>query len=229
MRVLITGSNRGIGLEFVRQYLEKGWRVYATCRRPAEADSLHMLEGLHNELSIHRLDIANPEDIRNISREMNNVPLDLLINNAGVHLEKGASGLGSIHYDDWLRTLEINTLGAVRVTESLLDNISKSEKKMVAVLSSHLGANPDISDAGSYSYRSSKAALNAAMQGMAVELRERRIGVLILHPGEVMTRLCPEAGITPHKSVHGMLNLIEGFTLEQTGSFLQYDGKNMEW
>lgn len=229
MRVLITGSNRGIGLEFVRQFLEEGWRVYATCRRPAEAESLHMLTGLHNALSIHRLDIGNPEDIRNISWEMNNVPLDLLINNAGVYLEKGAAGLGFIHYDHWLRTLEINTLGAVRVTEALLDNIGRSEKKMVAVLSSQMGSLADLRDAGSYCYRSSKAALNAAMQGMAVELRERQIGVLILHPGEVMTRMGSETGITPQKSVRGMREVIDGFTLAQSGSFLQYDGMTMEW
>jgi NAD(P)-dependent dehydrogenase (short-subunit alcohol dehydrogenase family) len=229
MRVLITGSNRGIGLEFVRQYLEDGWRVYATCRRPAEADSLHMLTGIHNELSIHRLDIAVPEDIRNISWELKNVPLDILINNAGVFLEKGASGLGSIHYDDWLRTMEVNTLGAVRVTEALLDNISMSEKKMVIVLSSHMGSIADMGEAGSYCYRSSKAALNAAMQGMAVELKDRRIGVLILHPGGVMTRMGPATGITVKNSVQGMRHIINGFTLEQSGSFLQYDGKEMPW
>lgn len=227
MRVLITGSNRGIGLEFVRQYLEEGWRVYATCRRPAEAESLHMLAGLHNGLSIHRLDVASPEDIRNISRELNNVPLDLLINNAGVSLEKGASELGRIHYDDWLRTLEVNTLGAVRVTEALLDNIGRGAKKLVAVLSSHMGDIADIREVGSYCYRSSKAALNAAMQGMAVELKDRRIGVLLLHPGGVMTRMGPAEGIPVQKSVKGMRRIIHGFTLEQSGSFLQYDGKKM--
>jgi NAD(P)-dependent dehydrogenase (short-subunit alcohol dehydrogenase family) len=229
MRVLITGSNRGLGLEFVRQYLEEGWRVYATCRRPAEAEPLRELMGLHNELSIHRLDITIPEDIRSISWELHNVPLDLLINNAGIYLEKGAPGLGCIHYDNWLRTLEVNTLGAVRVTEALLDNIGRSEKKMVIVLSSHMGSIADIRDAGSYCYRSSKAALNAAMQGMAVELGGRQIGVLILHPGGVMTRMGPADGITPQKSVKGMRHIIDGFTLEQSGSFLQYDGKKMPW
>lgn len=229
MRVLITGSNRGIGLEFVRQYLEEGWRVYATCRRPAEAESLHMLTGLHNALSIHRLDIANSEDIRNIGWELKGVPLDVLINNAGVYLEKGASALGRIRYDDWLRTLEVNTLGPVRVTEALLDSIGRSTKKLVIALSSHMGSIADIKDAGGYCYRSSKAALNAAMHGMAVELRGQGIGVLILHPGGVMTRMGPAEGIPVQKSVQGMRQIIDGFTLEQSGSFLQYDGKKMPW
>lgn len=229
MRVLITGSNRGIGLEFVRQYLEDGWRVYATCRRPAEAESLHMLTELHNELSIHRLDVAIPEDIINISWELKDVPLDLLVNNAGVYLEKGATELGRIHYDDWLRTMEVNTLGAVRVTEALLDNISRGAKKLVTVLSSHMGSIADIKEAGSYCYRSSKAALNAAMQGMAVELKGRQVGVLILHPGGVMTRMGPAEGISAQKSVQGMRRIIDAFTLEQSGFFLQYDGKKMPW
>jgi NAD(P)-dependent dehydrogenase (short-subunit alcohol dehydrogenase family) len=229
MRVLITGSNRGIGLEFVRQYLEEGWRVYATCRRPAEAESLHMLTGLHNELSIHRLDVAIPEDIRNISWELNNVPIDVLINNAGVYLEKGASELGRIHYDDWMRTLEVNTMGAVRVTEALLDNIDKGLKRLVIVLSSHMGSIADIGNGGSYCYRSSKAALNAAMQGMAFELKGRGIGVLILHPGGVMTRMGPAEGISAQESVQGMRRVIEGFSLAQSGSFLQYDGIEMPW
>lgn len=229
MRILITGSNRGIGLEFVRQYLEEGWRVYAACRRPAEAESLQMLTGLHNELSIHRLDVSIPEDIRNISWELNNVPLDLLINSAGVYLEKGTSELGRIHYDDWMRTLEVNTLGAVRVTEALLDNVSKGLKRLVIVLSTHMGSIADIRNGGSYCYLSSKAALNAAMHGMAVELKGRGIGVLILHPGGVMTRMGPAEGISAQESVQGMRHVIEGFSLAQSGSFLRYDGERMPW
>lgn len=229
MRVLVTGSNRGIGLEFVRQYLEEGWRVHATCRRPAEAEALHMLAELHSELSIHRLDITVSEDISNICYELAGVPIDLLINNAGIYLEKGKAGLGCMHYDDWLRTLEVNTLGAVRITEALLDNVKSGSKKLVAVLSSHMGSIADIGESGSIYYRSSKAALNAAMQGVAVELKTRKIGVLILHPGGVLTRMGPEKGISVKESVLGMRGIMDGFKLGDTGTFLQYDGQQMPW
>lgn len=229
MKVLITGSNRGIGLEFVRQYLENGWSVYATCRRPAEADTLQTLSEIHSELSIHRLDVTLQEDICNICRELNGIPLDVLINNAGVYLDKSSPGLDCIHYDDWRRTFEVNTLGTVRIIEALADNIARSEKKLVVVLSSHMGGTADNDAAGSYCYRSSKAALNAAMQGISVELKKRLVGVQILYPGGAMTRMGPENGIPPRQSVLGMRQIIDHFSLEQTGTFLRYNGEKMAW
>lgn len=228
-RVLITGSNRGIGLEFVRQYLEKGWRVYATCRRPAEAESLQLLAEIHSELSIHRLDITVREDIRSIRWELEGIPIDVLINNAGIYLEKGDVQLDGIHYDDWLRTLEVNTMGAVRVSEALRDNVGMSDKKLLVVLSSHMGSIADINEAGSFYYRSSKAALNAVMQGISIALRAERIGVLILHPGGVMTRMGPRDGIPAEQSVQGMRQIIHDFNIDQSGTFLQYDGREMPW
>lgn len=229
-RVLITGSNRGIGLEFTRQYLEAGCRVYATCRNPAEAESLHMLAKLHNRLSIHRFDITIQEDLSNIVQELKNVPIDILINNAGVYFKKRDHGLNCIHYDNWRRTFEVNTLGPVRVTESLLTNIERSEgQRLVVVISSHMGSIADINEPGSLYYRSSKAALNAAIQGIAHDLKEKNIGVLLLHPGGVLTRMGPEHGIPKRQSVAGMRQIIEDFSIEKTGSFVRYDGEPMPW
>lgn len=227
-RVLVTGSNRGIGLEFVRQYLENGWMVYATCRRPAEADSLHRLAELYSELHIYPLDVTVREDIMDISLELRDIPLDVLINNAGVYFEKRDAEVESIHYDDWLRTLEVNTIGPVRITAALLDNIAKSDRKLVVAISSRSGNDGCVADAGSYYYRSSKAALNRAMQDIAVALRKRGIGVLLLHPGEVMSRIGPAKGITASQSVDGMRRVIENFTLEQSGSFLGYDNREIQ-
>lgn len=229
MRVLVTGSNRGIGLEFVRQYLEDGWVVHATCRWPGEAHELQTFAQIYSELHIHRLDITIQEDISNICRELDGIPLDVLINNAGIYLDKKSPGLDCIHYDDWRRTIEVNTLGAVRLTEAMVENIARSKKKLVVVLSSHMGSIEDINAPGSYYYRSSKAALNAVMHGISVELKKQLIGVQILHPGGVMTRMGPEKGITPQQSVQGMRDIIEHFSLDQTGTFLQYNGDEMPW
>jgi NAD(P)-dependent dehydrogenase (short-subunit alcohol dehydrogenase family) len=228
--MLITGANRGLGLEWARQYAEEGWRVFATCRHPAEAQSLRDLEEKHDGFSVHRLDVTSSEDIRALCWELEGEPVDILLGNAGVYLEKNIAEFGSLCYHDWLRTLEINTLGTVRVAERFLENIARSEKRLIVAVSSHMGSIADIQDPGSYYYRSSKAALNAAMQGLAVKLKPRGVGVLLLHPGGVNTRMGPRHGISPEESVLGMRRIVEGFDLERdTGTFLKYDGTPMPW
>ncbi|MGB3212495.1 MAG: SDR family oxidoreductase [Desulforhopalus sp.] len=229
-RILITGSNRGLGLEFTRQYLESGWRVYATCRRPAEADSLRMLCDIHCSLSIHRLDITRQEDISSLCHELRDISLNILINNAGVYFRKRNEGVECIHYGDWQRTLEVNTLGTVRVTEALLRNIEKSEDTgLVVVISNQVGGIVDIDGLADMYYRSSKAALNAAMQGVAVALLPKNVGVLLLHPGGVMTRMGPTKGISKRESVDGMRQVIETFSMDKSGAFFTYDGHEMQW
>ncbi len=121
-------------------------------------------------------------------------------------------------------TFEVNTLGAVRVSEALLDNVGRSEKRLIVALSCHMGSIADIGTPGSYYYRSSKAALNAAMEGISAALRARDIGVLVLHPGGVATRMGPTA-----ESVQGMRRIIDNFSMEQSGFFLQYDNIRMPW
>jgi len=227
-RVLITGSNRGIGLEFTRQYLESGWHVYATCRRPAEAKSLHMLLELHSRLTVHRLDITQQEDINSLCHELREVPVNMLINNAGVYFRKRSVGIDCIHYDNWRRTFEVNTLGPVRITEALLGNIEESTTvRLIVVLSSHMGRIAEIKEGEGFYYRSSKTALNAAMQGISAEIKELGVGILLLHPGAVMTRIGPLKGISTRESVSGMRQIIEGFSMEQTGKFYSYDGEEI--
>lgn len=228
--ILITGSNRGLGLEAARQYAQAGWRVYATCRHPAEANDLQALAHEHPNLSVHRLDVSSQDDNRSIHWEFEATPIDVLLSNAGLYLEKGAPRLGAIRYDDWRRTFEVNTLGHIRVIEALLESIERSQRRLVAVMSSHMGSIADIQRPGSYYYRSSKAALNAVMQGLAVELKPRGIGVLLLHPGAVNTRMGPRnGGLPPSESIAGIRRLIDDFHLEDSGRFLQYDGQKLHW
>lgn len=227
--ILITGSNRGLGLEAARQYTQAGWRVYATCRHPAEAESLRRLRAKCSALSIHRLDVTSVEDIRAIHWELEGLPLDILLSNAGVYLEKGAPRLGGIRYEDWLRTLEVNTLGHARITEALVDNLERGDRRLVAAMSSHMGSIADIHSPGSYYYRSSKAALNAAMRGIAAELKPRGIAVALLHPGAVATRMGPGGGLDPEQSIRGIRRVLEYFTLEDSGRFVQYDGQALPW
>jgi NAD(P)-dependent dehydrogenase (short-subunit alcohol dehydrogenase family) len=227
--VLVTGANRGLGLEWCRQYAETDWRVFATCRHPETADALRELERRHSRLSVHRLDVAEPESVYALRAELQEESIDVLVNNAGVYLEKYAP-TASLRYDEWQRTLEVNALSPVRVTEALLDLVARSQRRLVVAISSHMGSISEIGAAGDTYYRSSKAALNAAMKGLSIALRERGIGVLLLHPGWVRTRMGGwDAPLTPAESVAGMRSLVDAFSLSQSGCFLRYDGTQIPW
>ncbi len=228
---LITGSNRGLGVEWVRQYAQDGWRVYATCRHPAEAKDLNDLAESQQSITVHRMDLTSQDDITSVSVELLHEAVDVLINNAGVYLEKYRDiGLRSIDCEDWEYTFRVNTLGAIRVTGSFIEHIARSRRKLVVVISTHMASIADITAPGDYYYRSTKAALNAAMEGITQELRPRGIGLLILHPGWVKTRMGGEGtSLTPLHSVMGMRRLVDGFTPEDSGRLIKYDGEKMPW
>ncbi len=229
--ILITGSNRGMGLEWARQYAARGWRVYATCRQPEEADDLRGLQRQHDHVSVHQLDVTSVDHIKKIIREFKATPLDILVNNAGVYYERwGKDKLGGIDYGAWQATFDVNTLGAVRVTEALRANLAQSEKRLVVVITSHMGSIADIKQANDYAYRSSKAALNAAVQGLVHELADDGIGVLLVHPGWVRTRMGgSEAPLSAAESVTHMRALAERFRPKDSGRFYRYDGSILPW
>jgi NAD(P)-dependent dehydrogenase (short-subunit alcohol dehydrogenase family) len=177
------------------------------------------------------MDVTKPDEINALAVELMKEPIDLLVNNAGVYLEKYIEvGLSKIRYDDWEYAFRVNTLGAVRVVEAFQDNVARSEKRLVTVISTHMASIADIVAPGAYYYRSTKAALNATMEGLTHELRPRGIGVLLLHPGWVRTRMGGEGtSLMPPESVRGMRSLVEQFTLEESGRFYRYDGVVMPW
>ncbi len=223
--ITLTGDNRGLEQEFVRQYCEDGWRVYAACRHPAEAIELQNLSQIFSELSLHRLDISASEDNVRIRKELHHIPLDLLITHAGVALDENGFRLGSIRYDDWRRTLEVNTLGTVRIIESLTENLSQSPGTPLIAVISGLSSSADSPVQGPrLYYDSSMAALNKAMTDLKLELAQRKIGVLLLDPGQVMIPSEDAEGIPPHLSVAGMREAIARFQIEQSGSMVRYDG-----
>ncbi len=229
--VLITGSNRGLGLEWVRQLAAENWRIYATCRHPVEARDLQTLAAGHKNISLHRLDVTKVDEIHAMALELLEQPLDMLLNNAGTYLEKYADlELQHIVYDDWRYTMEVNTFGPVRMAEAFAPQLARGERPLVATVSTHMGSIADIESPGSYYYRSSKAALNAAMKGLSVELKPRGIGVLLLHPGWVRTRMGGSGTeLLAPESVRGMRALVEAFRMEDSGRFMRYDGVEMPW
>lgn len=230
-RILITGSNRGLGLEWVRQYAALGWRVAATCRNPEQATDLQRLAREHDNITLHALDITRPEHVRDLAQALTGATVDILVNNAGVYNERwGRDKLGAIDYDAWLQTFAVNTLGAMRVTEALRDNLARGDKRLVVAITSHMGSITDISAPNDYAYRSSKAALNAAFKGLSLDLQPHGIGVLLLHPGWVRTRMGGnDAPLSVEESVRNMRALMDRFTLSDSGRFYRHDGTQIPW
>ncbi len=157
--------------------------------------------------------------------------MDLLVNNAAVYFEHwGQDPVGSIDFDAWQETFRVNTLGPMRVTEAFLPHLSRGERPLEVAISSDMGSIAGINTPRNYAYRSSKAALNASMHGLALELQPRGIGVLLLHPGWVRTRMGGfSAATTPEESVARMLALVDGFALPMSGAFLRHDGTPLPW
>jgi NAD(P)-dependent dehydrogenase (short-subunit alcohol dehydrogenase family) len=228
--VLITGASRGLGLEFSRRFAESGWKVLATCREPESANALQALAGRHASLSVRRLDVADFARMDQLADELSACPIDVLLNNAGVYADSEHNAFGALDYAAWERTLRVNVLAPVRMTERFLPNLLLGERKLVASLSSLMGSIADNGGGGSLLYRSSKAALNAAMKTLSIDLRFRGIGVLLLHPGWVRTDMGGnDAPLCVAESVSGLMRVIEGFKPEQSGVFLDYKGKILPW
>jgi NAD(P)-dependent dehydrogenase (short-subunit alcohol dehydrogenase family) len=226
---LVTGANRGIGLEWCRQYADAGWRVFATCRHPEAAGELHELARRQPRLSIHRLDVTRAESLAALRAELQDEAIDVLVNNAGIYLEKYIR-TDELRYDDWLQTLEVNTLGPMRVAEALLEPVAASRRRLIVTMTSHMGSIAEIEAPGDYYYRSSKAALNAAMKGLSIALKERGIGVLLLHPGWVRTRMGGwDAPLSPAESVAGMRRLADKFDMDMSGRFFRYNDTEIPW
>lgn len=228
--VLITGANRGLGLEFCRQYAEQGWHVIACCRNPDDAFDLNNLASRHPDIQLETLDVSEFEQIDALSRKLAGLSIDVLINNAGIYTDNKGNGFGQLDYQAWAKSLVINTEAPVKMAEAFLSQIKCSDKKLIVNISSLMGSIADNDSGGSIFYRSSKAALNAAMKSLAIGLKDQSVGVLIFHPGWVKTDMGgPNALINAEQSITGMCALIDNFSLDQSGSFVKYDGTPMPW
>ena len=234
-RVVITSANRGIGLEFARQYLTDGWQVVATTRSLDNAQALRALgDKNQNNLHIYPLDITKAESIAAFAELFTTVPIDVLINNAGglgripTDEDLSAMTFGHLDYGLWIDLFLLNAVGAVRLTESLIDSVGASDEKKVVFISSTAGS---ILEGGhpSLAYGTSKAALNKATTLMAADLKKQGISVLCLCPGRVKTRMGIGADVEPEDSVSGMRNRIDELSVSRTGRFIRFNGETIQW
>ena len=225
-RSVVTGANRGIGLELVRQLLARGEEVHATARDPERAEELAAIDG--ERLHIHRLDQREPDSVRALAAALGGAPVDLLVNNAGVY---GGSRqhLPDIDFEDAVETFRVNALGPLRVTIALLANLKAARGKVIHVTSG-MGSIADNKSGSFYAYRMSKAALNMMSRTLAVDLRGAGVASAVINPGWVKTDMGGPGAPTPvAESVRGILREIDAFTLEATGAFLDWKGRPYPW
>jgi NAD(P)-dependent dehydrogenase (short-subunit alcohol dehydrogenase family) len=227
--VLITGANRGLGLEFTRQYASDGARVLACARIPGEAAALLDLAAASaGRITVHPLDVSSDASVAHLKDEIADVPIDILINNAGIYGGDHQS-LGDLDLAAWMRTLNVNTLGPVRVIEALRPNLVKGAGKIAIAISSGMGSTAN-HKGNALIYRSSKAALNNAMRGLALTLKSDGLIVVPMHPGWVQTDMGGKnADLTPKDAIASLRKVIAGLTQADSGRFLNYDGTELPW
>jgi NAD(P)-dependent dehydrogenase (short-subunit alcohol dehydrogenase family) len=227
---LITGANRGLGLEFAKQYLADNWKVYAACRDPSSASELRRLaDGSRGKLLVLSVDVSDLANVRAAAVELKGRPIDLLLNNAGIGGPRGQT-IGNIDYETWARVLDVNTLGPMRVSEAFVDNVARSDRKLIVTITSGMGSISDNSSGGAFAYRTSKAAVNMVMRSLAVDLAPRGITCVVINPGWVRTDMGgPNARLTAAESVTAMRRLIDKLGPAQSGKFFNHDGREYAW
>jgi NAD(P)-dependent dehydrogenase (short-subunit alcohol dehydrogenase family) len=220
--ILITGANRGIGLKLSEQFAEDGWQVLACCRNPADAGELQALSDRGLAIEIHALDVTNYEQMAALVDQLGNRPIDILLSNAGIYGSKGAS-FGEIDAEEWRQVLDM-------LAQALVEQVAASQQKLVAVISSKVGSIADNTSGGSYIYRSSKTAVNQVVKCLSIDLADREISVISLHPGWVQTEMGgPNAEISTDESVSGLKGILQTAGLAQSGQFIEYDGSSIPW
>ena len=225
----ITGCNRGLGLEMAQQLVQRGERVIATCRDIATASDLTELALRSQGLSLIEMDMASLESMTEAVALLNEEPIDVFINNAGIYGPRDAN-FGNVAGDDMALVLQVNAIAPLQLTQLLIPRLRTGKGKKLAFVSSKMGSIADNGRGGSYIYRCSKTALNSVVKTLAVDLAEEGFIAAALHPGWVRTDMGgPNGLIDAEESVRGMLQVIEALTPAATGEFINYNGAAIPW
>ncbi len=230
--VLVTGANRGIGLEFVRQYADRGWRVIATTRDPAVATALNALAAQRDNVIVERLDLVDHASIDTLAAKYAGQPVDVLLNNAGLMQgpDKGQT-VGTIDYNEFDRFYRTNAMGPLKVSEAFYPHVKASDLKIMAALTTGPGKR-GIPVPGFTLYKTSKAALDSIQKEIAIRWRSQGIKVVTFSPGRVLTHGGPAAPgqktVPIEDSIAGMVRVMDGLTMEQTGQIIGWDGERLD-
>jgi NAD(P)-dependent dehydrogenase (short-subunit alcohol dehydrogenase family) len=232
--VLITGANRGLGLEFARQYAARGYKVIATARQPDKATELRALQEKYPKVAIEELDVTNFAQVDALKAKYRGQPIDILINNAGVTGEPFKTQVfGKIDYSAFDPVMHVNVLAPLKMTEAFISNVEASRQKKVITVSSSMGSIAKSFGTG-YFYRSSKSAVNMIMYSLSKDLKARGIVIGLVNPGptdtDMMAVFRGRAQLRrPEVATADMIRNIDGLTLETTGAYIQYDGTTLPW
>ena len=229
MSILITGTNRGIGLEFVKHYLKNNEKVIATCRNKDSAKDLLKLKNMTNDTTLVELDVSSPNSINEFASKINGQPIDTFINNAGVFGPRN-NEFGNFNAKEWLDVFNINTIAPLLITQKILKNLRLGKNKKLVFISSKVGSIEENTGGGMYIYRSSKTALNQVIKSLSIDFKDENFIATALHPGWVQTDMGgPNALIDTKTSVKGMAEVIDSLVLKNSGRFYNYDGSSIPW
>lgn len=232
--VLITGGNRGIGLEFVNHYAAEGHMVIATARNPDSADELNALAAAHDQIKVEELDVNDFDEIDDLAEKYKDTPIDILVNNAGITGRPDRQRFGSIDYSTFEAVMNTNVRGPLKITEAFTPHVAASDLKKVAVVTSSEGSIGSVRNNRQPFYRGSKAAVNMVMRNVAQTFKEDGIIVVLVNPGPVDTDMMAAArGRMPLRTttlaVDEMAAVIDQATLAETATFYNFDGTVLPW
>ena len=220
--VLITGAARGLGLDFVKQYAAKGWKVHACARK------LEELRQIKGDIHTHELEVTDYKAVAALAKKLGGEAIDVLICNAGIP-GREATVLGSIDPAVWRQTFEVNTLAPLMMAEAFVEHVARSKDRKLIAMSSRLGS-IELANSGRYAYRASKAALNMKWKGLSIDLADKGVICVALHPGWVQTDMGGQAAtLTIEQSVPAMVKVIDALKPADNGRFLNYDGAELPW
>ena len=228
--ILITGTNRGIGLELTKIFAENNWDVIACCRNPKKADKLTALSKQYKNIMIHKLDVEDFNDIENLKETLKKTKIDILLNNAGIYGGQKGQFFGKIDYKSFKNTFKVNTLAPLKICETFIEQIKNSDKKTVAIITSMMGSISLNKDGKEFIYRVTKCAANMVVKCLANELQNDEVTVLAIHPGWVKTDMGgKDAPVTPEESAKGIYNILTKADKSTTGKFLDFQGDELPW
>ena len=227
--ILVTGANRGLGIEFVEQYLNEGYEVIATYRNENSSMDLIEMGNERSNLKLLQLDVSSKKSLNSFAKNLGNLPIDIFINNAGVYGPRNSS-FGNVDEENWIPAIKVNAIAPILLTQLIIKNIRAGADKKLIYITSKMGSIDDNKGGGAYVYRSSKTALNSVVKSLSVDLENEGMTVALIHPGWVKTDMGgPNAIIDREISVRGMTEVISNLDISSTGNFYNYDGSIIPW
>ncbi len=237
--VLVTGANRGIGLQLATNYAQRGWKVIATARKPAAASELNELAAANENVTVVEMDLLDHKGIDKLAAELKDVPIDVLLNNAAILGDPAAQDLGTLDYSVMEQVYAVNAIGTMKMIEAFLPHILAGEQKKVVAITSQQASIGSLRDPLIPFYKMSKAALNMGMKSISRRLKSKKVTVALISPGAVDTDMMNAALdhanfkgnflITPEESAEAVINIIDQYDLALTGTFMSHRGGVIPW